>query len=460
MRNSSLLKWVPTSVNKNNKLASNKDKDEKGNKKWIHNPETLKNGHVAYLVKFLGCTEVDKPKGIEVVKQGIQKLKFNQQLKKSEGSKTPKAELTISVEGVAIQEPKTKKILHQYPLHKISYCADDKAEKRFFSFISKDGDGKHTCFVFVSDKLAEEITLTIGQAFELAYKKYLDTSGKELETQKQLLTLQKRIEILENENSQLKSRLRDVSKIKGEQDIQEYLATNKLNDICEVTVVVPDAVVNSASDQKSGKTEFPDNESVVNEKSLISNEQNDSNQLISFGGNAGVDEKLDGLSLDDLNDDDFNPRGSDDDELEFNPRKSVTENLPSSSPVQSFSTSPFPPTTQSTLPAAPFITPPINAPALPPRDPTKVSSPVAPAVTQPFNNNDKFHSDSNFGSNNIFHNNPFETPSTKADPFGMSSFDNNSTPFSKAFSGDDWGMAQKSVTANTLSLDELDPLKK
>ena len=57
------------------------------------------------------------------------------------------------MEGVAIQEPKTKKILHQYPLHKISYCADDKAEKRFFSFISKDGDGKHTCFVFVSDKL-------------------------------------------------------------------------------------------------------------------------------------------------------------------------------------------------------------------------------------------------------------------------------------------------------------------
>ena len=60
------------------------------------------------------------------------------------------------MEGVAIQEPKTKKILHQYPLHKISYCADDKAEKRFFSFISKDGDGKHTCFVFVSDKLVRK----------------------------------------------------------------------------------------------------------------------------------------------------------------------------------------------------------------------------------------------------------------------------------------------------------------
>lgn len=114
---------------------------------------------IPFYLQFLGCTEVDKPKGIEVVKQGIQKLKFNQQLKKSEGSKTPKAELTISVEGVAIQEPKTKKILHQYPLHKISYCADDKAEKRFFSFISKDGDGKHTCFVFVSDKLVRYVFL-------------------------------------------------------------------------------------------------------------------------------------------------------------------------------------------------------------------------------------------------------------------------------------------------------------
>ncbi len=73
-------------------------------------------------------------------------------------NKTPKVELTISVDGVTIQEPKTKNLLHRYPLHRISYCADDKAEKRFFSFIAKEGnDGEdHTCFVFVSDKLVGE----------------------------------------------------------------------------------------------------------------------------------------------------------------------------------------------------------------------------------------------------------------------------------------------------------------
>jgi hypothetical protein len=60
--------------------------------------------------QFLGNTEVDQPKGIEVVKEGIRKLKFNQQLRKSEGTKTPKVELTISIDGVAIQEPKNPKV--------------------------------------------------------------------------------------------------------------------------------------------------------------------------------------------------------------------------------------------------------------------------------------------------------------------------------------------------------------
>ena len=111
-----------------------------------------------FCFQFLGDIEVDQPKGIEVVKQGVQKLKFNQQLKKAESgssnSKMPKAELTISVNGVTILEPKTKTVLHEYPLHRISYCADDKAEKRFFSFIAKDAESnRHTCFVFLSDKL-------------------------------------------------------------------------------------------------------------------------------------------------------------------------------------------------------------------------------------------------------------------------------------------------------------------
>ncbi|KAH9633734.1 hypothetical protein HF086_008756 [Spodoptera exigua] len=119
---------------------------------WIHAPDALVKGHVAYLVK---------PKGIEVVKDAIKKLQFTQQLKKSEakdGAKCKKVEITISVDGVAIQEPRSNNIMYQFPLHRISYCADDKGAKKYFSFIAKGGstvngmnghDGaveKHECF--------------------------------------------------------------------------------------------------------------------------------------------------------------------------------------------------------------------------------------------------------------------------------------------------------------------------
>ncbi|CAD1472729.1 unnamed protein product, partial [Heterotrigona itama] len=196
---------------------------------------------------YLGSTEVDQPKGIEVVKEAICKLKFNQQLRKSEGTKTPKVELTISIDGVAIQEPKTKtspkRIMHQYPLHRISYCADDKGEKKFFSFIAKEENAdRHTCFVFVSDKLAEEITLTIGQAFDLAYRRFLETSGKDLETQRRCMVLQQKIKRLEYENNVYRQRLQDIAAIKGSADVSAYLSQHNLPDILHVPGATNDTV--------------------------------------------------------------------------------------------------------------------------------------------------------------------------------------------------------------------------
>jgi len=63
---------------------------------------------INFNLQFLGNVDVDQPKGFNVIKESIRKLKFNQQVRKAEGSKVPKVELTISVEGVALQDPKTK----------------------------------------------------------------------------------------------------------------------------------------------------------------------------------------------------------------------------------------------------------------------------------------------------------------------------------------------------------------
>ena len=52
MKDSSLLKW--TQNNKNNMLSGGKERKktkEEKNKNWLHSPERLTSGHIAYLVK-------------------------------------------------------------------------------------------------------------------------------------------------------------------------------------------------------------------------------------------------------------------------------------------------------------------------------------------------------------------------------------------------------------------------
>ncbi|NXD66787.1 GULP1 protein, partial [Eolophus roseicapillus] len=109
--------------------------------------------------QFLGSTEVEQPKGTEVVRDAVRKLKFARHIKKSEGQKTPKVELQISIYGVKILDPKTKEVQHNCQLHRISFCADDKTDKRIFTFICKDSESnKHLCYVFDSEKCVMFIT--------------------------------------------------------------------------------------------------------------------------------------------------------------------------------------------------------------------------------------------------------------------------------------------------------------
>ncbi len=58
---------------------------------------------------------------------------------------------------------------------------------------------------------AEEITLTIGQAFDLAYRRFLESSGREMELKREIMVLQKRIGELENENTELRTKLSSSS---------------------------------------------------------------------------------------------------------------------------------------------------------------------------------------------------------------------------------------------------------
>ena len=265
---------------------------------------------------------MNQPKGIDVVKESINRLKLIQPLKKSDGGshKIPKIELTISVNGVAIQEPKSKKIYCQFPLHRISYCADDKTEKKFFSFIAKDVDtDKHLCFVFMSEKMSEEIILTIGQAFDLAYAKFIETSGREFEIRKQLIMLQKRVHELEDENKKLKEK---IGKYEPESCKSPTSQIDDLLTSSSVTNGTSAASINGKNTNSNGnKLTIDPNVPVpaLQPPPSSRNRNNSTNQspinlldvdLDEYTDNTLTINDRNSTSINDLLDQDFNPRAS------------------------------------------------------------------------------------------------------------------------------------------------------
>merc|ERR1712025_691404 len=275
----------------------------------------------------------------------------------------------------------------------------------FFSFIAKEADSdKHTCFVFVSDKLAEEITLTIGQAFDLAYKRFL--SGKSVESESE------KIARLERENAELRQRLRDVGSLLGKTKLAEYMEKNNIKELVLVgereILDNQDSQENSEENQDTSKDAGLD----VSEDSAIDSQ---ADKLINFDDPVN---KLDTMTLDDLNDDDFDPRAIDNtsdssESDDFNPRGSgfpafTVDTPPVSKPPQ---------VAPHTAPAK--ILPP---PSIPSRDPSKIAgSKVAPVMGNPFmlSANDAFGM-SSFSANGQQAKDPFPAASGFGQPANFS----------------------------------------
>ena len=73
---------------------------------------------------------------------------------------------------------------------------------------------------------AEEITLTIGQAFDLAYRRFLETTGRELEGRRQMNQLQEHVEVLERQNKILRGRLLELSGLVDPNKLTQFLESH------------------------------------------------------------------------------------------------------------------------------------------------------------------------------------------------------------------------------------------
>lgn len=314
--------------------ASSLSDGKNGKRNWLHAPDALVNGHVVYLVKFFGNLSVEQAKGIEVVKDAIRKLQFAQQMKKAETGtqeKFKKVEITISVDGVAVQEPRSQKILHQFPLHNISYCADEKGVKKFFSFIAKttktagdtnnhasttntttsDATDSHECFVFISNKLASDITLTIGQAFDLAYRKYISSTEKT-----DLGKAQQQISELEKNLTTYRNRLREVSLKLPKAELETLLFKMGIKDILELPQGENTAMITNGNSGTAKASTNNDTEKLLIDTASTKSSSSSSyvpivpprNNLSSQIMHKSNSQKMDELLLNSDTDSDFDPR--------------------------------------------------------------------------------------------------------------------------------------------------------
>lgn len=155
---SSLLRALFNGTSKHKKLSEN----------WATTREPVVDG-VTFYCKYLGSTMVDDPKGESTTAEAIKRII---QIAKMTVLKPEKVSLQVSVEGIRVQYTETSETLIHTSIYKISYCSADAHYDHVFAFIATDDNDTCECHAFLCPKrkMAQAVTVSIAQAFNLAYE--------------------------------------------------------------------------------------------------------------------------------------------------------------------------------------------------------------------------------------------------------------------------------------------------
>ncbi|XP_065185393.1 PTB domain-containing engulfment adapter protein 1-like [Sycon ciliatum] len=165
-------------------------------KTFLHASSSLIKGSIIYNVKYWGSVEVSKPKGADIVKQAIDAISSQIGIIKLKGGKTMKATLGISYKAIRTVDARSKNPVHVHPLGAVTYAGDDKTNKSVFAYIAQDpATSKFFCYVYGADSVASQISLTVAQAFDVAFKEFNKTLGADkAKIRKKIDTVQKAVE--------------------------------------------------------------------------------------------------------------------------------------------------------------------------------------------------------------------------------------------------------------------------
>ncbi|XP_062429387.1 low density lipoprotein receptor adapter protein 1-like isoform X3 [Rhea pennata] len=134
---------------------------------WADMQEPLLEG-MCFTLKYLGMTLVEKPKGEDMAAAAIRRIVA---MARVGARKFQKVILTVSPRGISLQDAETKEMVENISIYRISYCTTDKLQNKVFAYVAQSQEsGALECHAFLSPKkkIAQAVTLTVAQAFQMA----------------------------------------------------------------------------------------------------------------------------------------------------------------------------------------------------------------------------------------------------------------------------------------------------
>ncbi|XP_025894367.1 protein numb homolog isoform X6 [Nothoprocta perdicaria] len=138
---------------------------------WQTDEEGVRTGKCSFPVKYLGHVEVDESRGMHICEEAVKRLKSERKFFKGffgkTGKKAVKAVLWVSADGLRVVDEKTKDLIVDQTIEKVSFCAPDRNFDRAFSYICRDGTTRRWichCFMAVKDT-GERLSHAVGCAF-------------------------------------------------------------------------------------------------------------------------------------------------------------------------------------------------------------------------------------------------------------------------------------------------------
>uniref|UniRef100_H3BXQ3 Protein numb homolog n=1 Tax=Tetraodon nigroviridis TaxID=99883 RepID=H3BXQ3_TETNG len=138
---------------------------------WQTDEEAVRSGKCSFAVKYLGHVEVEESRGMHICEDAVKRLKTDRKFFKGfftkAGKKAVRAVLWVSADGLRVVDDKTKDLILDQTIEKVSFCAPDRNFERAFSYICRDGTTRRWichCFMAVKDS-GERLSHAVGCAF-------------------------------------------------------------------------------------------------------------------------------------------------------------------------------------------------------------------------------------------------------------------------------------------------------